>query len=144
MAVCKRNPCTRLANAADADPRTVDSDRKAAGASWELAARRHLETAGLRLLAANQRYRMGELDLVMRDGDVVVFVEVRYRRSSGFGGSAPSVDASKQRKLVLAAQCFLAAHPDLARHACRFDVVAVDGSADAPHIDWIRNAFDAG
>ena len=115
-----------------------------AGAEWELAARRHLEAAGLRLIAPNQRYRLGELDLVMRDGEVVVFVEVRYRRNAGFGGSAPSVDAKKQRKLVLAAQCFLAEHADLARHPCRFDVIAVDGSADAPHFEWIRNAFDAG
>ncbi len=122
----------------------ADIDRRAAGAGWELAARRHLEAAGLRLLAANQHFRMGELDLVMRDGDVVVFVEVRYRRSAGFGGSAPSVDFVKQRKLVLAAQCFLAEHRDLARCACRFDVVAVDGSTDAPRVDWIRNAFDAG
>ena len=122
----------------------MTSDRRATGDGWELAARRHLESAGLRLLAANQSYRMGELDLVMRDGEVVVFVEVRYRRSAGFGGSAPSVDAAKQRKVVLAAQCYLAQHADLARAPCRFDVVAVDGSADAPHVDWIRNAFDAG
>ncbi|HTA65435.1 MAG TPA: YraN family protein, partial [Xanthomonadaceae bacterium] len=104
----------------------------------------HLEAAGLRLIAANQRYRVGEIDLVMRDGEVVVFVEVRYRRSAGFGGSALSVDAHKQRKLVLAAQCFLAEHADLARRACRFDVVAVEGLANAPRVDWIRNAFDAG
>jgi putative endonuclease len=95
------------------------------------------------MLATNQRYRMGELDLVMRDGETVVFVEVRYRRSDGFGGSAPSVDAAKQRKIVLAAQCFLVEHPELARAPCRFDVVAVDGAADAPRVEWIRNAFDA-
>ncbi|MEO7478755.1 MAG: YraN family protein [Lysobacteraceae bacterium] len=122
----------------------ADSDRRAEGTDWELAARRHLEAAGLRLIVANQRYRAGELDLVMRDGDAIVFVEVRYRRSAGFGGSALSVDAKKQRKLVLAAHYFLAEHADLARHPCRFDVVAVDGSADAPRIEWIRNAFDAG
>lgn len=119
-------------------------DRRAMGDGWELVARKHLETAGLRLIAANQRYRMGEIDLVMRDGEVVVFVEVRYRRSAGFGGSAPSVDFIKQRKLLVAAQCFLAEHADLARHPCRFDVVAVEGDANAPRIDWIRNAFDAG
>ncbi len=123
--------------------RGSDVDRKAAGAAWELAARRHLEAAGLRTFATNARYRGGEIDLVMRDGDAVVFVEVRYRRSGGFGGSAPSVDATKQRKLVLAAQCFLAEHPEFARTACRFDVVAVDGAADAPRVEWIRNAFDA-
>jgi putative endonuclease len=109
-----------------------------------LVARRHLEGAGLRLIVANRHYRVGELDLVMRDGDMVVFVEVRYRRSAGFGGSAPSVDAVKQRKLVMAAQCFLAENPILARCACRFDVVAMSGSAETPQLDWIRNAFDAG
>jgi len=96
------------------------------------------------MIVANQRYRVGEIDLVMRDRDIVVFVEVRYRRSTGFGGSAPSVDAAKRRKLVLAAQCFLAEHADLARYGCRFDVVAVDGSTEAPRVEWIRNAFDAG
>ena len=119
------------------------SDRQATGAGFEALARSHLESAGLRLLAANARYRLGEIDLVMRDGEAVVFVEVRYRRGAGFGGSVFSVDAAKQRKLVLAAQCFLAAHPALARCPCRFDVVALEGGADAPRIDWIRHAFEA-
>jgi putative endonuclease len=122
----------------------MTTDRRATGDGWELAARKHLETAGLRLIAANQHYRVGEIDLVMRDGEIVVIVEVRYRRSAGFGGSAPSVDFVKQRKLVLAAQCFLTEHADLARRAFRFDVVAVEGEANAPRIDWIRNAFDVG
>jgi putative endonuclease len=118
-------------------------DRSVAGAAWEQVARRHLETAGLQLLGANQRYRMGEIDLVMDDRGSVVFVEVRYRGSDAFGGSVLSVDKHKQRKLVLAAQCFLAANPALARKPCRFDVVAVDGSAEPPRVEWIRNAFDA-
>ena len=136
-----------MSRAAGPDPlvsqRTKQVDQRAAGAAWEQTARVHLEAAGLRLLAANRSYRIGELDLVMRDGETVVFVEVRYRRGRDFGGSAPSVDASKQRKLVLAAQCFLAEHPELARSPCRFDVVAVDGAADGPRVEWIRNAFDA-
>lgn len=124
-------------------PRAPVGDRGAIGAGFEALARNHLESAGLRFVAANARYRLGEIDLVMRDGDTIVFVEVRYRRGDGFGGSAFSVDARKQRKLVLAAQCFLAAHPALARCACRFDVVAVEGDAVAPRVEWIRNAFDA-
>ena len=67
----------------------------------------------------------------------------RCRGSDAFGGSALSVDAHKQRKLVLAAQCFLAANPLLGRKPCRFDVVAVDGSVEPARVDWIRNAFDA-
>ncbi|HEY2345250.1 MAG TPA: YraN family protein [Xanthomonadaceae bacterium] len=123
--------------------RGAGGDRHATGAGFEAAARAYLEAAGLRLLVANARYRVGEIDLVMRDGDAIVFVEVRYRRGRDFGGSALSVDAIKQRKLAMAAQCFLAEHPALAKCPCRFDVVAVEGAADAPRIEWIRNAFDA-
>ena len=118
-------------------------DRSVAGAAWELAARRHLEAAGLGLLGANQRYRMGEIDLVMDDRGIVVFIEVRYRSSDAFGGSVLSIDTHKQRKLILAARSFLAANPALARKPCRFDVVAVDGSVEPPRVEWIRNAFDA-
>jgi putative endonuclease len=137
----------RRFNNRDVKQRGSDVDRKAAGTAWELVARRHLEAVGLRTFATNARYRGGEIDLVMRDGGAIVFVEVRYRRSGGYGGyggSAPPVDAAKQRKLVLAAQCFLAEHPEFALAPCRFDVVAVDGAADAPSVEWIRNAFDAG
>ena len=121
-------------------------DRRARGALVEAAARRHLLDAGLRELAANANYRGGELDLVMLDasgGDCVVFVEVRYRSHPGFGGGAMSIDAGKRRKLVHAAQLFLAAHRELRNAACRFDVVEADGEPAAPRITWLRDAFRA-
>jgi len=123
-------------------------DRRARGALVEDAARRHLLDAGLRPLASNANYRGGELDLVMldgsgRDGDCVVFVEVRYRSHPGFGGGAISVDAGKRRRLVHAAQLFLAAHRELRNAACRFDVVEADGDPEAPRITWLRDAFRA-
>ena len=111
------------------------------GARWERAAQRELERNGLRLRAANVRYRGGELDLVMDDRDVLVFVEVRYRRGERFGGGASSVDARKRLKLARAAGLYLSSKPWLATRPCRFDVVAVTGSEDAPRFDWIRNAF---
>jgi putative endonuclease len=111
------------------------------GADWEQLARRELERAGLRLRAANVRYRFGELDLVMDDGEVLAFIEVRYRRGSGFGGGAASVDARKRARLARAAAAYLAANPTLARRPCRFDVVSIGGDAAAPSLDWIRNAF---
>lgn len=114
-------------------------DRRARGAAVEAAARAHLLAAGLADLASNAQYRGGELDLVMRDGDSVVFVEVRYRRTAAFGGGAASVDWRKRRKLVLAAQLFLAAHPSLAQRPCRFDVVEAEG--EPPRLHWIRDAF---
>jgi putative endonuclease len=111
------------------------------GARWERAAQRELERSGLRLRAANVRYRGGELDLVMDDRDVLVFVEVRYRRGTGFGGGAASVDTRKRIKLARAAWLYLSSRPALADRPCRFDVVSVSGSAEAPRFEWIRNAF---
>lgn len=111
------------------------------GRAGEAAARAHLERAGLVTLESNARYRCGELDLVMRDGAALVFVEVRYRRDARFGGSLVSVTAGKRRRLVQAAQSWLAAHPEQALRPCRFDVVALSGPVDAPQLQWLRDAF---
>jgi putative endonuclease len=134
-----------------ADAGNPHVDRRARGALVEAAARRYLVDAGLRELAANASYRGGELDLVMlepgardRDGgDTVVFIEVRYRSHAGFGGGASSVDAGKRRKLVHAAQRFLAEHREFAHAPCRFDVVEADGDPAAPRLNWLRDAFRA-
>jgi len=98
-----------------------------------------LQKQGLRLLAQNWRCSSGELDLVMRDKDSVVFIEVRYRRSNRFGGAAQSVDSHKQRKLARSAQQFLQQNPALNNQTCRFDVIAL-GEAAQPQ--WIKNAFE--
>ena len=116
---------------------------RAAGDSFEQRACAELERAGLKLLVRNYNTRHGELDLVMRDGDTVVFVEVRYRKSAGHGDAAASVTASKQARLILAAQHWLAAHPQHARRTCRFDVISYDGPVDAIRRDWLRGAFEA-
>ena len=117
--------------------------RRADGARYEDIALAHLERAGLALIARNYHCRYGELDLVMRERDVVVFVEVRYRGASRFGDGVDSVGAAKRAKLVRAASAFLAEHPRLAGAACRFDVLAIGGGENAPSMDWRRNAFEA-
>ena len=117
------------------------TDRRARGAAVEDAARRHLLRAGLQDLARNVNYRLGELDLVMRDGECVVFVEVRYRGRADFGGGAASVDRWKRRKLVRAALLFLQRTPSLAEAPCRFDVVDASGDPDHPELHWLRAAF---
>ncbi len=115
-------------------------DRRHTGAAAEGAARATLEAQGLRTLASNVNFRFGELDLVMRDGDTVVFVEVRYRRNDRFGGGAGSVDYKKRRRIVLAARAWLAGQRGLADAPCRFDVVTAQG--DAPlECEWLRGAF---
>lgn len=123
-------------------------DRKARGVAVEAAACAHLQRAGLRELAANANYRGGELDLVMldeggRDGDCIVFVEVRYRSHGGFGGGAASIDPAKRRKLIHAAQLFLAMHREYANAPCRFDVIEASGDPTAPQLTWLRDAFRA-
>jgi putative endonuclease len=97
-----------------------------------------LQRQGLRLVERNYRCKGGEIDLIMHTpAGELVFVEVRQRASRAFGGAAASVTGTKQRRLVLAAQHYLAR---LARvPACRFDVVAIDGG----RLEWIENAFEA-
>ncbi len=118
-------------------------DRRARGAAVEAAALAYLLTQGLQLLARNAASKVGELDLVLRDGATVVFVEVRYRATASHGGGAASIDAAKRRKLVRAAQVFLQRHPALAQSPCRFDVVDARGDPDAPDLRWIPAAFTA-
>ena len=122
-----------------------DPNTRAAGARYEDVALAHLEGAGLVLIARNYNCRYGEIDLVMRERDTVVFVEVRYRRPGRFGGGIDSVHAAKRARLIRTAGAFLAEHPRLADTTCRFDVLAIsDGVApDSPSLDWRRNAFDA-
>lgn len=114
--------------------------RQQAGAHYELEARRFLERKGLRFIAANIHSRGGEIDLIMKHGSVIVFVEVRYRRSNHFGDAAASVTRRKQQKLLQAAQYWLArTSGSFDTVDCRFDVLAFTGN----EIEWLTNAFTA-
>jgi putative endonuclease len=109
------------------------------GALAEHQAAQYLQQHGLELLAQNYRCRFGEIDLIMQDGKVLVFVEVRLRHRADFGGAAASIDQRKQQRIVLAAQHYLTT----LRHTppCRFDAVLVDGTEHK--MQWLKNAFDA-
>jgi putative endonuclease len=109
------------------------------GTEAELSALRFLQDRSLRPVRRNYRCRGGEIDLVMRDADVLVFVEVRLRRNRAFGGALASVDGRKQRRLILAAQHYLQSHSWAG--PCRFDVVGIDARGEC---EWVRNAFEAG
>ena len=92
--------------------------------------------AGLRLVARNWRCRLGEIDLIAEDGEVLVFAEVRMRRGWGYGGAAESITAAKQARIMAAARLYLSRRPEA---QCRFDVFLVDGPAG--DVKWIRDAF---
>lgn len=113
------------------------------GAEAEAAARRWLESRGLRVLAQNYRCRAGELDIVALDGSTLAIVEVRYRERPGSIDPAVTVTAAKRRRLLVAAARFLQDHPAFRDHAMRFDVMSLTGALAAPRCDWIRGAFDA-
>jgi putative endonuclease len=109
--------------------------RQLAGDAGEDAALLHLQKHGLTLVERNFSCRGGELDLVMRDGATVVFVEVRRRASSAYGGAAATIGRAKQARLLVAANTWLQRYR--MPPACRFDVVAIDGGL----LTWLRNAI---
>lgn len=108
------------------------------GEDAEQYAASYLQNQRLTLLQQNYRCRFGEIDLIMREDETLVFVEVRMRTSEAFGGAAASITSSKQAKLLRTARHYIS---DLNREpACRFDVVLLSG-ADGKNVDWIKNAF---
>ena len=119
-----------------AEPGFSRTPAQIAGGDAEDRAAAFLAERGLAIVARNFRTRLGEIDLVARDGATLVFVEVRYRAGKGFGGAVESITAGKRSRLVAAANQYLARLG--AEPPCRFDVVTVDGDST----QWIRAAFD--
>lgn len=109
-----------------------------AGKAAEALAAAYLQQRGLQLLERNYLCRFGEIDLIMRDGSELVFVEVRLRTNAKFGGAGASITSSKQQKLARTAQHYLMQHGDA---PCRFDAVLL-GSLDATDLQWLKNAID--
>lgn len=109
------------------------------GSLAEQQARDYLTSQGLRWVSSNFRCSMGEIDLIMRDGNYLVFVEVRARASNTFGGAVASVTYSKQKKLLKAASLYLMINKLQDKFPVRFDVLGMEGVP--PSITWIKNAF---
>ncbi|HER34834.1 MAG: YraN family protein [Halothiobacillaceae bacterium] len=117
-------------------------DRHERGRRAEALALTHLERAGLRRLATNARAGRGEIDLIVRDGDTLVFVEVRARTGGALVSAMESLSARKCAKVRETAERLIAQRPEWQALYCRFDVVAVTLVVDrAPEIEWLPNAF---
>ncbi|MHB0888853.1 YraN family protein [Acidithiobacillus sp.] len=116
----------------------MPSPRQVLGQAGEDSALQLLCSVGQQLVQRNYSCRMGEIDLILLDGDTLVFVEVRSRGGSAYGGAAATVTRPKQQRIIRAAEHYLLRHPEHNRRPCRFDVVALDDRA-APQ--WIRDAF---
>lgn len=121
------------------------SEKRQSGNRGERQAEAFLAARGLRTVSRNYQCRAGEIDLVMldpnpSDTEVLAFIEVRLRGPGARVGSIDSIDERKQHRLVSAARHFLMSHPEWQEHACRFDVVGIDGPLD--ELRWIPGAFE--
>lgn len=120
----------------------VPANNRALGDQAENLALRYLTEHGLVLVQRNFACRLGELDLVMRDGRYLVVVEVRYRSNRSYVAAQLTIDWRKQKKIVRTAAMFLAWHQEFATMPMRFDVVGVDvDSNNDTSISWTRDAF---
>ena len=107
-----------------------------AGGDGEERAAAYLASRGLAILARNFRARVGEIDLIAQEGDVLVFVEVRLRSSGSFGGALESITSHKQRRIRAASSLYLSRLRRVPR--CRFDVVLIEEG----EIRWLKAAFE--
>ena len=120
--------------------------RRRLGDQGEGHARRYLEARGLTFVTANWRCPAGELDLVMRDGDEIVFVEVKTRRGEGMGRAEDAITPAKAGRLLATGEWFLAQTPDLADAIWRVDLVAItlDGTGAVRRLTHVVNAVTVG
>ncbi len=113
---------------------------QAFGSKGESLAIKALKKRGYRIVTQNYRNRLGEIDIIALEGDVIVFVEVKARRSWRFGNPKWAVTPDKQRKISLVALSFLKETGQMNSRA-RFDVVAIDSSGETPVVEIVQNAF---
>ena len=116
--------------------------RQVVGRHGEDAAVEELERRGYAVLSRRYRTRHGEIDIVARDGETIVFIEVKAKESAEFGTAAEAVTARKQRRVISMAVDYLARNR-LTTKPCRFDVVAIDGVGEQAVLTYYRDAFGA-
>ena len=112
------------------------------GQTTEQFAATYLAQNGLELVTRNFHCKLGELDLIMKDNDTLVFIEVKYRRSNNFGGAISAITTTKQQKIHKTASFYLQ-KCGLNEYTtpCRFDVIALQGNIKAPQVSWLKNVF---
>lgn len=111
------------------------------GDYWEDVALKYLKQKQLKIVKRNYYSKLGEIDLIMTNNGILIFIEVKYRKNNDWVSAVEAVTKSKQRKIIKTAQLFLLQHEVYKDWDCRFDVVAIQGDKQNPDINWIENAF---
>ncbi len=119
----------------------MKSSNYALGQWAETLACQYLEKCDFQCIVRNYRFKSGEIDLILRQANLLIFVEVRYRTTQNFGSSAESIDSRKQQKIIQTAQHYLQQHPAMQVFICRFDAVVITGNQTSPQLEWIPDAF---
>lgn len=101
-----------------------------------------IRKSGLEIVETNYLCKLGEVDIIARNHQDLIFIEVRYRRSESYGGALQSVDKKKQKRIGLAANHYLQKHKLTNKVACRFDVFAITGNLKQLKYQWVEAAFD--
>ena len=112
-------------------------NKRELGNKYEDLACEHLENEGMKIIARNYRVRIGEIDIIARDGNELVFIEVKYRKSRSYGGAEYAISAAKQKVIRRVAEWYMKQHRINPNTFCRFDAVLIDGE----DIEHIKNAF---
>lgn len=116
----------------------MNNNARNTGSCYERKAADYLKKQGLFILKYNYRCRLGEIDLIARDGEYIVFVEVKYRKNNSSGAAMDAVNPAKQKTICKVARYFLAVEYHNVDLPCRFDVAGIDGDK----IHWVKNAFE--
>lgn len=118
-------------------------NKRSFGDQFESFAVEKLKSFGCIIVEKNFNCKLGEIDIILKDNNDLVFLEVRYRKQASFGGASASVDKKKQSKLIKAASLYLQKAKITNKYACRFDVFAIQGLPGQLEYNWIKNAFTA-
>ena len=115
---------------------------KQRGDQFERLAVKYFQKQGLKIIENNYHSRFGEIDIIMNDNDVLVFIEVKYRKSIQFGSPLAVISLKKQQKIIKTAKIYMQKHGMTEYNTpCRFDVISLLGSPHNPKITWLKNAF---
>ncbi len=117
--------------------------KRALGDELEKFAEKELVRHGCKIIERNFQCKLGEIDIIAKDKQHLIFVEVRYRKSDHFGGADVSVDLKKQQKLIRTASLYLQKNKLTNKVPARFDVMAITGNINKPDYNWIKDAFGA-